>query len=175
MSTHASSDTPPVDPAHITHAARDTLTVRRVFGESYERDGTLVIPVATVWGGTGSGWGSGAGELSGKGAADWRRRVGAAAAPAPEPEASSTAPDASGSSDPGSGNAGGEAGGEGSGGGGGFGVRVVAKGVYVVDDQGVRWQPALDLNRVILGGQALGAVVAFSAALAWGLSRLRRR
>ncbi len=54
-------------------------------------------------------------------------------------------------------------------------MRVVAKGVYVVDDAGVRWQPALDLNRVILGGQALGAVVAFSAALAWGLSRLRRR
>ncbi|QJW37000.1 hypothetical protein [Cellulosimicrobium protaetiae] len=173
MSTHASSDTPPVDPAHITHAARDTLTVRRVFGESYERDGTLVIPVATVWGGTGSGWGSGAGELSGKGAADWRRRGGAAAAP--EPAAEVTDGDAGSSSDPGSGNAGGEAGGEGSGGGGGFGVRVVAKGVYVVDDGGVRWQPALDLNRVILGGQALGAVVAFSAALAWGLSRLRRR
>jgi len=175
MSTHASSDTPPVDPAHITHAARDTLTVRRVFGESYERDGTLVIPVATVWGGTGSGWGSGAGELSGKGAADWRRRAGASAAPARETEPASTTPDAGGSSDPGSGNAGGEAGGEGSGGGGGFGVRVVAKGVYVVDDAGVRWQPALDLNRVILGGQALGAVVAFSVALAWGLSRLRRR
>ncbi|SMF34125.1 hypothetical protein SAMN02744115_02794 [Cellulosimicrobium cellulans J1] len=172
MSTHGSSDTAPVDPAHITHAARDTLTVRRVFGESYERDGTLVIPVATVWGGTGSGWGSGAGELSGKGAADWRRRVAAAAAAAQDGEGTQGA---ASSSDPGSGNAGGEAGGEGSGGGGGFGVRVVAKGVYVVDDAGVRWQPALDLNRVILGGQALGAVVAFSAALAWGLSRLRRR
>lgn len=174
MSTHASSDTPPVDPAHITHAARDTLTVRRVFGESYERDGTLVIPVATVWGGTGSGWGSGTGELSGKGAADWRRRVGAAARGADAGPDGGTA-DGGSASDPGSGNAGGEAGGEGSGGGGGFGVRVVAKGVYVVDDAGVRWQPALDLNRVILGGQALGAVVAFSAALAWGLSRLRRR
>jgi uncharacterized spore protein YtfJ len=170
MSTHASSDTPAVDPAHITHAARDTLTVRRVFGESYERDGTLVIPVATVWGGTGSGWGSGAGELSGKGAADWRRKFGAAAAN-PEAEGGS---DPSAKQDPGSGNADAEAGGEGSGGGGGFGVRVVAKGVYVVDDSGVRWQPALDLNRVILGGQALGAVVAFSAALAWGISRLRR-
>ena len=172
MSTHASSETPPVDPAHITHAARDTLTVRRVFGESYERDGTLVIPVASVWGGTGSGWGSGSGELSGKGAADWRRRRGAAAAP----DGTDGADEAHGGdgADPGSGNAGGEGGGEGSGGGGGFGVHVVAKGVYVVDESGVRWQPALDLNRVILGGQALGAVVAFSAALAWGLSRLRR-
>lgn len=169
MSTHASSETPPVDPAHITNAARETLTVRRVFGESYERDGTLVIPVATVWGGTGSGWGAGSGELSGKGAADWRRRKGAAVAAAPE------SPDEDGGAEPGSGNAGGEGGGEGSGGGGGFGVRVVAKGVYVVDESGVRWQPALDLNRVILGGQALGAVVAFSAALAWGISRLRRR
>ncbi len=171
MSTHASSETPPVDPAHITNAARDTFTVRRVFGESYERDGTLIIPVATVWGGTGSGWGSGAGELSGKGAADWRRRA-AAAAGAPSPEETA---DATGVADPGSGNAGGEAGGEGSGGGGGFGVRVVAKGVYVVDESGVRWQPALDINRVILGGQALGAVVAVSAAIAWSISRLRRR
>ena len=170
MATHASSgDAPAVDPAHITHAARDTLTVRRVFGESYERGGTLVIPVATVWGGTGSGWGSGSGELSGTGAADWRRRAAKAAA------AGESAPSEDGPDSPGSGNAGGDAGGEGSGGGGGFGVRVKATGVFVVDDEGVRWQPALDLNRVILGGQALGAVVAFSAALAWGLSRLRRR
>jgi hypothetical protein len=28
----------------------------------------------------------------------------------------------------------------------------------VIRDNGVSWQPALDLNRVILGGQALGLV-----------------
>ena len=53
----------------------------------------------------------------------------------------------------------------------------VSSGAYLAagDDAGGRRQPALALNRWILGGQALGAVVAFSAALAWGLSRLRRR
>ncbi|MBD8079167.1 hypothetical protein [Cellulosimicrobium arenosum] len=151
-----------VDPAYITNAARDTFSVRRVFGEAYEREGTLVIPVATVWGGTGSGWGAGSGELSGKGAAGLPaigRRPRADDGPA---------------GDPGSGNADGEAGGEGSGGGGGFGVRVKATGVYVVDADGVRWQPSLDVNRIILGGQAVAAAVGVAAAIAWGVSRLRR-
>jgi hypothetical protein len=44
--------------------------------------------------------------------------------------------------------------------------------VYVVDDAGVHWHPALDLNRVILGGQIVGAVSAL--ALAWALGRRRR-
>ncbi len=35
--------------------ARDALTVRRVFGEPYEQDGTTVIPVAAVRGGAGGG------------------------------------------------------------------------------------------------------------------------
>lgn len=48
--------------------------------------------------------------------------------------------------------------GEGSGGGGGFGVRAKPVGVYTVRDGKVTWQPAMDLNRVILGGQILGAV-----------------
>lgn len=173
MSTHASSDTPPVDPAHITHAARDTLTVRRVFGESYERDGTLVIPSRPSGRhGLGLGVRRRRALRQGRGGLAPSRRCGGPRADAGPDDGTA---DGGSTSDPGSGNAGGEAGGEGSGGGGGFGVRVVAKGVYVVDDAGVRWQPALDLNRVILGGQALGAVVAFSAALAWGLSRLRRR
>jgi uncharacterized spore protein YtfJ len=36
---------------------RDTLTVRRVFGEPYERDGALVVPVARVAGVGGGGGG----------------------------------------------------------------------------------------------------------------------
>ena len=40
-------------PPTVTRAVNDTLTVRRVFGEAYERNGTLVIPVARVWGGDG--------------------------------------------------------------------------------------------------------------------------
>lgn len=52
------------DPATLTRAAHDTLTVRRVFGEAYERDGVLVVPVARVTGMTGSGAGSGGGDLA---------------------------------------------------------------------------------------------------------------
>jgi uncharacterized spore protein YtfJ len=37
--------------------ARDALTVRRVYGEPYERDGVTVIPVAAVRGGAGGGGG----------------------------------------------------------------------------------------------------------------------
>src|SRR5438132_14235599 len=37
--------------------AREVLTVRRVFGEPYERDGVTVIPAASVGGGGGGGGG----------------------------------------------------------------------------------------------------------------------
>src|ERR687883_652094 len=37
--------------------------------------------------------------------------------------------------------------------GGGLGVWATPAGVYVIRDQTVTWQPALNLNRVILGGQ----------------------
>ncbi len=37
--------------------ARDVITVRRVFGEPVERDGTIVIPAASVAGGAGGGGG----------------------------------------------------------------------------------------------------------------------
>ncbi len=37
--------------------ARDTLTVKRVFGEPYEKDGVTVIPAARVRGGAGGGSG----------------------------------------------------------------------------------------------------------------------
>ncbi|MCG2798479.1 MAG: hypothetical protein L6367_08060 [Cellulomonas sp.] len=49
------------DPNAFIAAVNDTLTVRRVFGEAYERAGTLVIPVAKVLGGTGLGSGGGEG------------------------------------------------------------------------------------------------------------------
>ena len=35
--------------------ARDTLTVKRVFGEPYEKNGVTVIPAAKVQGGAGGG------------------------------------------------------------------------------------------------------------------------
>ena len=47
--------------------AREAITVRRVFGEPYERDGVTVIPAARVQGGGGGG-GSEGGPTLGKGA-----------------------------------------------------------------------------------------------------------
>jgi len=52
--------------------ANDSIQVGRVFGTPIERDGTLVIPVAAVMGGSGGGGGTGvgpgdAGEGSGSG------------------------------------------------------------------------------------------------------------
>jgi uncharacterized spore protein YtfJ len=41
----------------ILEHVRDTLTVQRVFGDPIERDGLLVVPVASVTGGGGSGEG----------------------------------------------------------------------------------------------------------------------
>lgn len=41
----------------IMEGARDTLTVRRVYGEPYEKDGVTLIPAAAVRGGGGGGEG----------------------------------------------------------------------------------------------------------------------
>ena len=37
-----------MDPNELVQQARDALTVKRVFGEPYERDGVAVIPAASV-------------------------------------------------------------------------------------------------------------------------------
>lgn len=41
---------------------RDALSVKRVFGDSYEVDGVTIIPVARVAGGAGGGAGEGTGD-----------------------------------------------------------------------------------------------------------------
>ena len=43
----------------IMEQARDTITVKRVFGEPYAKNGTTIIPVASVMGGAGAGEGGG--------------------------------------------------------------------------------------------------------------------
>ncbi|GGK89220.1 hypothetical protein Sme01_49500 [Sphaerisporangium melleum] len=48
------------------------------------------------------------------------------------------------------------AGSEGSGG--GFGVGITPTGVFVIKDGTVRWHPAIDYNRIILGGQVIAVV-----------------
>jgi uncharacterized spore protein YtfJ len=107
-----------MDPRKLLAQARDVMTVRQVFGEPIERDGTTVIPVAKVMGGGGGGQSGGQSENDGRG------------------EATET----SGETNTGS----------------GFGFRAVPAGVYVIKDGKVSWEPALDLNRIILGGQLVG-------------------
>ena len=43
-------------------------------------------------------------------------------------------------------------------GGGGFGLTAKPAGMYVIKDGDAEWRPALDLNRVIIGGQLVGIV-----------------
>ncbi|GII99496.1 hypothetical protein CLV28_2920 [Sediminihabitans luteus] len=202
------------DLSRLTQAADDSFSVRRAFGEPYEHAGSLVVPVAKVWGltGTGSGGGAGAGTGSGtgqgsgggtgrstgsgSGSASFRfprrgpavtaddaepgqdlatasdgRHVGTSSSDGTRGEANGEATgEAKGEA---RGEANGEAHGEGGGGGGAYGVRVKALGAYVVGPDGaVRWQPALDLNRVVLGGQIVLATGAL--ALGWALGRRRR-
>jgi uncharacterized spore protein YtfJ len=99
-----------MDFAEVISNARDSMTVKRVYGDPYERNGVMVIPAAEVMSG-----GRGIGE---------------------QPEG-------------------------GTGSGGGFGVRARPVGAYVVRDDDVRWEPALDLGRVILGGQLIALAALF--------------
>jgi uncharacterized spore protein YtfJ len=49
-----------MDVHEVMNHARDAMTVKRVFGDPYEKDGITVIPVASVMGGAGAGGGTGA-------------------------------------------------------------------------------------------------------------------
>lgn len=89
--------------------ARDTLTVKRVFGEPYERNGVTVIPVAKVQGGAGGGGGEG-------------------------PE------------------------GQGSGSGSGFGLNARPVGAFLIRGDEMTWRPAVDFNKIVLGGQIVAIV-----------------
>lgn len=44
-----------MDVNQLATQTRDTLTVTRVFGEPFERDGVTIVPVARVQGGAGGG------------------------------------------------------------------------------------------------------------------------
>jgi uncharacterized spore protein YtfJ len=60
--------------------AQDAITVNRVFGEPYERDGVVLIPAALIRGGGGGGGGedaTGGGSGSGGGFGLGARPVGA--------------------------------------------------------------------------------------------------
>ena len=98
-----------MDVERMLSEARDALTVKRVFGEPFDKDGVTVIPAARVQGGGGGGGGEGPG-------------------------------------------------GEGSGSGGGFGLIARPVGAYVIRGQQVSWQPALDVNRILVGAQIVALV-----------------
>jgi uncharacterized spore protein YtfJ len=69
-----------MDVQDVIAQARDTLTVRRVFGEPYEKDGATIIPAARIQGGAGGGSGEdpqGQGKGSGSGFGITARPVGA--------------------------------------------------------------------------------------------------
>jgi uncharacterized spore protein YtfJ len=104
--------------------AREVVSVKRVYGDPYEKNGLTVIPAATVRGGGGGGMG--------------------------DNEAGET------------------------GGGGGFGMVARPSGAWIVEDGEVTWKPAIDVNRIVLGGQ----IIAMTAIIVTGrilLSRSRRR
>ena len=108
----------------LISGARDVISVKRVYGEPYEKNGLTVIPAATVRGGGGGGAGD---------------------------------------------NEEGE-----SGGGGGFGLTARPAGAWIVEDGNATWKPAVDVNRIVLGGQiiALAAIVVTGRIL---LAHSRRR
>ena len=98
----------------LISGARDVISVKRVYGEPYEKNGLTVIPAATVRGGGGGG---------------------------------------TGESEEGD-----------SGGGGGFGLMARPAGAWIVEDGNATWKPAVDVNRIVLGGQ----VIALTAILVTG-------
>jgi len=93
----------------ILSQAQDTITVKRAFGEPYEKNGVTVITAAGVLGGGGAGSGEAPGD-------------------------------------------------QGEGSGGGFGVIARPVGAFVIKGDQVSWQPAIDVNRAILGGQILAVI-----------------
>ncbi|TMC49946.1 MAG: sporulation protein [Chloroflexi bacterium] len=98
-----------MDIQEVVRQAQDTMTVRRVTGEPYEKNGITLISVVAIRGGWGAGAGTGAE-------------------------------------------------GAGEGGGGGFGMVARPVGAYVIRGEQVTWQPALDVNRIIMGGQLVAIV-----------------
>ena len=128
-----------MDVENLLAKAADNLSVRRAFGTPYEKDGTLIIPVAIVAGGGGGGTRP-------------TRRGHPAAGPGSPPEEAATAPGTTpGTTPQGSGHT--EAGG-------GFGGLVLPSGAYVVKGDQVRWVPAVDVTIVALASLSLVRMLA---------------
>jgi uncharacterized spore protein YtfJ len=98
-----------MDVQSMISQARDSISVKRVFGDAIQQGDVTIIPAARVLGGAGGGGGAGPS-------------------------------------------------GQGSGEGSGFGMSARPAGVYVLKGGHVRWRPAVDVNRIVLGMQVLGAI-----------------
>ncbi|HUJ91610.1 MAG TPA: spore germination protein GerW family protein [Gaiellaceae bacterium] len=113
-----------MDVQELISGVRDSISVKRVYGDPYEKDGLTVIPAATVRGGGGGGTGEHEGQDSGAGA--------------------------------------------------GFGVQARPSGAWIIENDTVTWKPAVDVNRIVTGGQlvALAAILVTGRILA---THARRR
>jgi uncharacterized spore protein YtfJ len=137
-----------MDAGNLLQKASDNFSVRRAFGAAYEKDGTLIIPVALVAGGGGGG----------------RSRTAASAPAATDQEATDqdatdqdvTAQDSRRADV-----------------GGGMGGMVLPAGVYVVKGDQVRWVPAVDVTIITLA--SLCAVRVLAGALRRSGRAPRRR
>ena len=144
-----------MDVENLLAKVADNLSVRRAFGEAYEKDGMLIIPVAIVAGGGGGGTGH---NRRGDPAAGPDSPPGAPAAPA-APDAPDAAHDRT-PQDPGRTEAGG-----------GFGGLVLPSGAYVVNGGQVRWVPAVDVTITVLASLTLVRLLART----WTRRRRHRR
>jgi len=52
----------------------------------------------------------------------------------------------------------------------GFGLNTRPVGVYEVGNYGAEWKPAVDVNRIVKGGQVLGGIIAVCVAIAYMMS-----
>ncbi|MEQ4721538.1 spore germination protein GerW family protein [Nonomuraea sp. B19D2] len=68
----------------------------------------------------------------------------------------------------------GEKGEENAGSGGGFGLSATPAGVFVVKDGDVQWRPAVDVNRIVIGGQIVLVVLALTVRSIFKKWRRRR-
>ena len=135
-----------MDTEKLLAKVADNLSVRRAFGSAYEKDGTLIIPVAIVAGGGGGGIGRS------------RRGSPAAGADSPPEEAAPAVdltPQDSGQMEQG----------------GGFGGLVLPSGAYVVKGDQVRWVPAVDVTIAVLASLSLVRLLA----RIWTRQRASRR
>ena len=122
----------------------ENLSVRRSFGEAYEREGLLIIPVAVVMGGGGGGEGPIKPPATAHSLAIERAEPEKGAPPEGQPPTGT---------------------------GGGFGGLVLPMGVYVVRGDQVRWVPAFDATLIVLA--SLSVVRVFVSLLKNGRRRSR--